>query len=75
MPASDQESVNSLNKMLKTLGYSGERCAQILDVTPETVSRWRNGRIEVPRDALACLDSLCVMKQMRDKIDAVLEGI
>jgi transcriptional regulator with XRE-family HTH domain len=52
----------ALAKRLDTIklrtGIKGRDLAQLLNTTPETVSRWRNGRAEPQRDGLQQLLTL-----------------
>lgn len=41
-----------LDKITKHGGIRGREIAQFLDTTPETVSRWRGGRVEPQPDRL-----------------------
>ncbi|HEV2720703.1 MAG TPA: helix-turn-helix transcriptional regulator [Thermoanaerobaculia bacterium] len=41
-----------LAKIKELAGISGRDVAQLLDTTPETVSRWTTGRVEPQRDRL-----------------------
>ena len=43
---------NRLNKIKQLGGISGREVAQLLDSTPETVSRWQTGKIEPQRQSL-----------------------
>ncbi len=42
----------------KALGLSSANTAELLDVAPETVSRWENGKREIDRPAFATLGAL-----------------
>jgi DNA-binding transcriptional regulator YiaG len=42
----------------KALGVSGEKLAQLLDVTEWTISRWENGHAPVDRSAWAALAAM-----------------
>ncbi|MEW5851355.1 MAG: type II TA system antitoxin MqsA family protein [Myxococcota bacterium] len=42
---------NEIRFLRKHLGWSRDDCAGIMDVVPETVSRWENGRIPMSRMA------------------------
>jgi putative zinc finger/helix-turn-helix YgiT family protein len=44
--------------MRKSLGIPAVELAELLDVTPETVSRWEHGKLRVERRSLALLGSL-----------------
>lgn len=44
--------------MRKALGFRGVDLAALLDVTPETISRWENGALPVERRAFALLGDL-----------------
>jgi putative zinc finger/helix-turn-helix YgiT family protein len=44
--------------MRKAIGLSAAELAGLLDVTPETVSHWETGKREVPRNAVALLESV-----------------
>ncbi len=41
-----------LDSMRKKTGITGRDVAQLLDTTPETVSRWSSGKVEPQRDRL-----------------------
>jgi transcriptional regulator with XRE-family HTH domain len=53
------------------LGLSGASLAELLDVAPETVSRWESGKRPVDRAAVAVLGSLVVdsLNQRTETID------
>jgi putative zinc finger/helix-turn-helix YgiT family protein len=42
----------------KTLGLSATSVAELLNVAPETISRWENGKREIDRAAFATLGAL-----------------
>ncbi len=44
--------------MRKAAGVPGKELAELFDVTPETVSRWENGKTPVERRALALLTAI-----------------
>lgn len=44
--------------MRKTLGLKGTELAALLDVTPETMSRWEGGKVAVPRSPAALLAAM-----------------
>src|ERR1043165_6178614 len=44
--------VQRLTKIKELGGISGRDVAQLLDTTPETVSRWSTGKVEPQRDRL-----------------------
>lgn len=39
----------------KVIGLKGAEVAEIIDVRPETVSRWERGEVEIPRLAAFAL--------------------
>jgi transcriptional regulator with XRE-family HTH domain len=44
--------VQRLAKIKELAGITGRDVAQLLDTTPETISRWSTGRVEPQRDRL-----------------------
>jgi DNA-binding transcriptional regulator YiaG len=59
---SGENSGEVLRFLRKTLPLRAVDLAELLDVTPETVSRWETGKLPVERRALALLGSLVVDK-------------
>lgn len=53
-----QESAAVFAFMRKAIGQRSTELAQLLDVTPETVSRWEHGKVPIDRRAIALLGSL-----------------
>lgn len=49
---------NRLNKIREHAGMNSREVAQLLDTTPETVSRWQNGKVEPQPDRLERLLTL-----------------
>jgi putative zinc finger/helix-turn-helix YgiT family protein len=63
----------------KHLGYTGAELGALLDVAPETVSRWETGEREIPRYARALLALLALDQERRrteihDVLTAVQKG-
>jgi transcriptional regulator with XRE-family HTH domain len=52
--------------MRKVLGIPAIELAELLDVAPETVSRWENGKLPIERRALALLASMVL-----DRVEGV----
>ena len=50
----------SLSWMRRALGFTGEELASMLDVRPETLSRWETGKREVDRNAWLTASALVV---------------
>jgi transcriptional regulator with XRE-family HTH domain len=46
--------------MRKSLGMRAADLAELLDVTPETISRWETGKLDVARSAWATLADVVV---------------
>ncbi len=59
---SGESSGEVLRFLRKTLPLRAVDLAELLDVTPETISRWETGKLPVERRALALLASLVVDK-------------
>jgi putative zinc finger/helix-turn-helix YgiT family protein len=53
-----EHSGEALKFMRKALGIKGTELAAMLDVTPESISRWENGKGEPPRDVIALLAAM-----------------
>lgn len=52
------DSPEAFRFLRKTVGLPAVRLAELLAVTPETISRWENGKRPVERRALALLQAL-----------------
>lgn len=52
MASSRSPFVQRLTKIKELAGITGRDIAQLLDTTPETISRWSTGRVEPQRDRL-----------------------
>jgi putative zinc finger/helix-turn-helix YgiT family protein len=64
--------------MRKTLGMRAADLAELLDVTPETVSRWETGKLDVARAAWSTLADVVVERaegrtRMLDRLRAIKE--
>lgn len=68
----DQDRIDYLVSGLKEFGITQKRFAAQLGVTPETVSRWCNGKLDIPSYAMGRLTLLYVMQLA---IDTLREGI
>lgn len=55
-------SCEAIRFMRKAIQMRAAELADLLDVTPETVSRWETGKLPVERRALALLGSLVIDK-------------
>lgn len=69
----------SLSWMRRALGLTGEQLAEMLDVRPETLSRWENGKRAVDRNAwltasALVLDEIDGKSGMRERIEAVSQA-
>lgn len=49
--------------MRKALGLPAVELAELLDVTPETISRWEHGKLRVERRALALIGALVLERE------------
>lgn len=58
---------------LETLGWRQYEFARRLGVTDETVSRWMNGRLSIPRYVAAYLEAMLIIKRMRDEMSRSLK--
>lgn len=59
-----------------TLSLSGVQLAELLDVTPETVSRWENGKIPIERRAMALLSAMVLdLAEERSTTRSALEAL
>lgn len=56
--------------MRKAIGMPAVELAELLDVTPETVSRWEHGKLRVERRALALLGSM-VLERLEGRTSMV----
>lgn len=59
--------------MRKALGLKATELAELLDVTPETVSRWETGKQSLEHRAMAVLGSLVIEREQ--KRTAMLETL
>ena len=59
--------------MRKTLGFKAAELGELLDVTPETVSRWETGKQSLDHRAMAVLGSLVI--ERAEGRTAVLETL
>ncbi len=49
------------------LGLTGRDVAELADVTPPTVSKWRKAKVKIPGDKLACLT--LVLAHLLDEVE------
>lgn len=58
LAAAGASSHEAFRFMRKALGLKGTELAALLDVTPETMSRWEGGKVPVPRSPAALLAAM-----------------
>jgi DNA-binding transcriptional regulator YiaG len=59
--------INRIHPLLCALGMTGARAAAYLDVSEQTISKWRVGRVQAPHMAVLALERLLEAKELLNK--------